>query len=335
MSKANRKSANQKSSSNRNIFIHYSPYRFAIYVLMSIFLIIIYILYIFIGTILFGVRVFLLFIVIGIVFPLYKLAFAFRDTNAKLKNISLNQSESKGGNLNEKDDKPKAYNDIFFRIYEVIAALSIYEASIGVISGTTSVAYVVSPLNGFFFRPQQIGLYFVFLITSVQFIVGTSQHFEIPSKHTSIPGPYALLNYLLILGEGVSLLGMALSVASNSLLYFAEWFISLLMIDLIWIAVYTVFNMPTYGLSLKFPYKLNQLESMFFKRSSILQIVHGYWIEGNVAFVLFLAIPIPLLYENFPNLQPALNIYIFLLIIITLAATYVNSKCLLAINAIK
>lgn len=335
MTKTNRKLANQKSSSNRDNFTAYSRYTDAIYIFVYIFLIIIYIFYIFIGIILFGERIFLFFIVMGTAFSFYKLVAAGRHTYSKLNNISLHQIGSKEDNLNEIDVKAKANNDIFFRIYEVIAALSIFEASLAVISGSTSVAKVISPLNGFYFRPQQIGLYFVFLITSVQFIVGISQHFEIPSKHTSIPGPYALLNYLLILGEAVSLLGMAISVANNSFLYFAEWFIFLLVIDLIWIAVYRVFNMPTYGLSLKFSYKLSQLESMFFKRSNTLNIVHRYWIEGNVAYVLFLTIPIPLLYENFPNIQPALNIFIFLLIIITLVATYINLICLSAINAIK
>lgn len=335
MSKVDRGPTNHKTFTYNGQILPETRSIFPLDIFILLLIIILYIIVIFTGIILFGESLFIYFSALATAVSFFLLVFIGSHTYSKINTLSLQYERSNQVIRTRSDNKPKAHNDIFFRIYEVIAALSIYEASLGIISGTTSAAHVLSPLNSFLFRPQQFVLYFVFLITSIQFMVGTSQHFEIPSKPSNIAGAYALLNYLLIIGEAVSLLGMAVSVSENSFLYFAEWYIALLIVDLIWIAVYTVFNMPSYGLNLTLPHKLNQIGGMFFLRSKILNTVHSYWVGGDVAYIVFLTVPIPLLYENVPNIQSTVNFYIFILIVITIVTTYVNSKCLLSMNVVK
>ena len=217
---------------------------------------------------------------------------------------------------------------VFYRIYEVIAALSIYEASRGVIFSIFAPNSESTPLGALFHNPAEFVLFIVFIIISIQFIVGVSKHFESEFTYTGSLNLYAIFNYILILGEAIALLSMGISVSLGNIALFSLWFIALLVIDYIWILLFRVLRVGVFGFRKALGAVLTEIGSSAMNDVIIHQVVNRYWISANIAFIIYLAIMETVAKAYVIPSEFFFYIYLLFLLVGSVISTYVNSKCL-------
>lgn len=253
-------------------------------------------------------------------------------TSIRLRRELKNLTPSKQSN----DRNNSASGDVFYRIYEVVAGLSIYVASQGIIfSGTPASLVILSPIKVASSDPVRFLVYLIFIVTSIQFIIGISQHFEFKQSLASKHGTYSLLNYILIIWQAISMLGMAEAISSNQLVYFAAWYILLLVIDTFWIFFYRIFRFQTYGFHLGLNKKVMALTGTFSQTDRIENTVHRYWLLGNFAYIFLLSILEPLIYLKIALPPGFMMNYFIVLTSVTIGTTIMNGECLSSLDLAK
>lgn len=244
------------------------------------------------------------------------------------------EGKSRTGILSSPKKNGHAPETVFYRIYEVVAALSIYEASRGVIFSVLVPKVAITPLSTLIQNPNEFLLFLVFIIISIQFIVGVSRHFESDFSFSEHMNIYAIINYILIVGEAISLLAMGISVSYGNFALFSLWFIALLVIDYFWILFFKVLRVGVFGLRSALGITVTEIDSAARNDAKVYQIVNKYWIGGNIAFIIYLSIMEPVAKGYIIPSQIFFNIYMGLMFIGTLISTVVNSKCLSALERI-
>ena len=261
----------------------------------------------------------------------YKYLSRFDGQTSKLTHENV-RIETENGNVPLKNGH--APQTVFYRIYEVVAALSIYEASKGVIFSATASNVVISPLSELFHEPVEFLMFLIFIIISIQFIVGVSKHFESDFSFSSHVSVYAIINYILIVGEAVSLLAMGISVSSSNIPLFSLWFIALLVIDYFWVLLFKIFRVGVFGFKNVLGLKIDSIESIGIEEKSVYLKVNTFWIFGNIAFIIYLSImdPVAKGYIDLPG--NFYEIYISFMLVGVSISTFINSKCLSALEKI-
>lgn len=243
------------------------------------------------------------------------------------KSNSSIQHYAKEG-LSKTNSNAHAPEIVFYRIYEVIAALSIYEASKGVIFSIFTPNLESTPLGALFHNPAEFVLFIVFIIISIQFIVGVSKHFESEFAYTGNLNLYAIFNYVLILGEAIALLSMGISVSLGNIALFSLWFIALLVIDYIWILLFKVLRIGVFGFRKALGAVLTGIGSSAMNEDIIHQAVNKYWINANISFIMYLAIMETVAKAYVIPSEFFFYIFLLSLLVGSVISTYVNSKCL-------
>jgi hypothetical protein len=246
----------------------------------------------------------------------YKGLAKFDNTTSKFPDEDLRTETDKGYSLSKNGHAPQT---VFYRIYEVVAALSIYEASKGA---------VISPLSDLFLEPVEFLMFLIFIIISIQFIAGVSRHFESDFTFSNHVNVFAFINYILIVGEAVSLLGMGISVFYGDPTIFSVWFIALLAIDYIWILLFRIFRIGIFGFKNLLGVKINDIESIGRKDKNIYMTVNNYWISADIAFIIYLSIMEPVVDGYIVLPGNFFIIYFIVMIVGVFISTYINSKCL-------
>ena len=147
-------------------------------------------------------------------------------SNKLAQNYPYDSVENGYKSFNSSGKNGRATDAVFYRIYEVVAALSIYEASRGVIFLVLTPNMEVTPLHALYQDPLEFLMFLIFIVTSIQFIVGVSKHFESEVYSSNHMGIYTIMNYLLVVGEAISLLAMGISVSQGNFAIFSLWFIA-------------------------------------------------------------------------------------------------------------
>ena len=248
----------------------------------------------------------------------------FSDENARTETYK-GYSPSKNGH---------APQTVFYRIYEVVAALSIYEASRGVIFSETVPNAVISPLSDLFQEPVEFFIFLIFIIISIQFIAGVSKHFESDFTFTNHENLYAIINYILIVGEAVSLLAMGISVSYRNIPLFSVWFIALLVIDYIWILLFRILRIGIFGFKNRLGVTISFIESRVIKEKKVYMQVNDYWMFADIAFMIYLSIMGPVVDGYIVPPVIFYEIYISFLFVGVFISSFVNSKCFLALERI-
>jgi hypothetical protein len=243
--------------------------------------------------------------------------------------------KNEAGLINSPRKNSHAPETVFYRIYEVVAAFSIYEASKGVIFSILVPNAEITPLNALFQDPQEFLMFLIFIVMSIQFIVGVSRHFESDFSFLNHMNIYAIINYVLIVGEAVSLLAMGISVSYGNFALFSLWFIALLVIDYFWILLFKILRAGGFGLKKAFGLRITDLESTLRIDLKVNQIVNKYWIGGNIAFIIYLSIMEPVAKGYIALPEIFFNVYLSLMFVGVLISTFVNSKCLSALERIQ
>lgn len=234
-----------------------------------------------------------------------------------------------------------AHESVFYRVYEVVAALSVFVASTGVlVSSSARSISVIDPITVMTSHTVQFMLFIVFIATSIQFITGTSQHFELLDEAQE-SFTVSIVRYVLISGQAVSLLAMAESVAGSSLVEFANWYIVLLIFDSLWI--FTSYIGFTEFLRLH-DFKLRTLFSNARKYLKVISLsspgtklrrtVYGYWMFGNVAYGVLLMSVLPLELTYYSPFKSFSYILVVLIVIATIVSTWFNKSCLEGLSII-
>lgn len=282
---------------------------------------------------------FIIIYIMGSVFFIIALVFNGMRTYKSLSkldssdiNTNFNVNSISNNNYPKLEKKVHATETVFYRIYEVIAALSIYEASKGIIFSIFNINTVVTPLDAFFHNPIEFILFLIFVITSIQFIVRVSNHFETRFSASGELNIYSVLNYMLVLGEAITLLSMGIAVSIESIDTFSLWFIALLVIDYVWIILFKVLRIDEFGFTKGLGLIITSLESKFRNKGKIYQEVYSYWINSNITFIIYLSIIEPLSKGYFNETIQFFYVFMVILLFGTLNSVIVNSKCLSCIS---
>jgi hypothetical protein len=236
--------------------------------------------------------------------------------------------KNEAGLINSPRKNSHAPETVFYRIYEVVAAFSIYEASKGVIFSILVPNAEITPLNALFQDPQEFLMFLIFIVMSIQFIVGVSRHFESDFSFLNHMNIYAIINYVLIVGEAVSLLAMGISVSYGNFALFSLWFIALLVIDYFWILLFKILRVSIYGLKVTPVVAITDIQSTSIDEVKSYLTVYKYWIASDIAFIIYLSIMDPIAKGYMVPPENFYNIFFILLLIGVLFSTVINSKCL-------
>ena len=249
---------------------------------------------------------------------------------------NIHLSPVKNDLVSQSSHKSKsASQSVFYRVYEVVAALSVFVASTGVLLNNTSkIPSVYNPVTIMTSHSVQFLLFIVFVITSIQFIVGTSQHFELVELESDDLA-ISLLRYILITGQAFSLLAMAESVATSSLIEFFNWYIVLLVFDTLWIFIsylnlaeflrHRNFNRRKLFTSVRRVLKLISISS---PDTKIRRFVYGYWMSANAAYLVILMSVVPDELTGHLPFRSFFTSFAVLLFAITMITTWLNKSCL-------
>jgi hypothetical protein len=258
---------------------------------------------------------------------------------SKFDKLYLEQYDTETKNISNNLHLPRksghATETVFYRIYEVVAALSIYEASRGVIFSVLAPNTEITPLSALYHEPGVFMLFLFFIIISIQFIVGVSKHFESYFSSTGHLNVYAIVNYVLILGNAISLLSMGISVSVGNFALFSLWFIALLVVDYIWILLFKVLRIGIFGFKDALGLEVTRIDSFFRDDAKIYQVVNRYWMSGNIAFIIYLSIMEPIAEGYITPQKDFFYVYLVLLLIGVFISTFVNSKCLSELDKIE
>lgn len=300
------------------------------------FITILYIILVFVFTEVSGYSYFIFAFYVGVVSSSIILFFSGRSTYLFLGRVNKAmplipfESQNSSDRSEKKKRLPRRAPDfVFYRIYEVVAAFSIYQASRGLIFGKATSINELPPIGTFISNPVNFLLYSVFIVTSVQFIIGTSHHFEVESlPYQRRHDDTSIVNYLLMMGEAISLLAMGFAVASGQIASFCGWYIALLLLDIVWIIAFRVLRISEFGYNTKLGKRISELDKMFQTRARITNTVNRYWLNGNIAYILYLAIMEPVIYNVVLPLGSFYTLFVCVLFFFTAGSTFVNSRCL-------
>lgn len=237
---------------------------------------------------------------------------ATKTTNNSLKKIPSQNRNS--GNLTISENKSAhAPEIVFYRVYEIVGGLSIFEASSGFIKGIGTDLTIY---------PLQIMIFIVFLFVSIQFILGTSQQFELIKIDLAYDHKQLMFNYFLIIFQAVFLLGMSISVSLNNLFDYIFWYPLLLAIDLIWIYLYEKLRKNQISSA------ISEINSKVFWHDFSHKTVKEFWIWTNLAFITYSFILL-----SAETIKSSLSHFILLsyvigLLITTVIIARLNFKCL-------
>ncbi len=248
----------------------------------------------------------------------------FHDSNTGTFNEAYNNKSVSSQNSR---GSGHATETVFYRIYEVVAALSIYEASRGVIFSLLPPNAEITPLSALFLDPKEFMLFLIFIITSIQFIVGVSRHFESEISFDKRLNLYPLVNYILVLGEAISLLSMGISVSLGSFSFFSLWFVGLLVIDYIWILLFRVLRIGIFGFKKALGATITELDSVAREDANVYRIINRYWMNGNIAFIFYLSIMEPVASGYVIPFKNFFYMYLGLMLVGIAISTFVNSRC--------
>ncbi len=238
--------------------------------------------------------------------------FGFRNVIFSLNKIPLLETTSENEAIFEKKNT-HASEVVFYRVYEIVGGLSIFEASSGFIHGVGL---------DFDSNPLQVLIFIIFLFVSIQFILGTSQQFELIKIGLRFNHNLSIINYFLIISQAVALLGMSFSISLNNVFDFVSWYVFLLAIDLAWIYLYEILRTK----QLRRPiFEINiQVSWHDFTHETVKE----FWIWTDLAFILYSSILLSAdtLKFQLPNFY--LSTYVIDLLLITIAVAVINFTCL-------
>lgn len=287
----------------------------------------------------FFIKAYLVYFLIFATLPFYyllRITLNTRQALGKEKPSSLNSSDfSKGPRRSLAE-----FERVLATVFEVVIGLAIFEASLGILSPNFNRGWITitSPLHVIAAYPIVFLMYVVFIITSVQYLMGGISHFhgEIPSisKGTSF------FNFLLLIGQAITILGMALSIVDRDIVMFSIWYIGLIVMDIVWLgtlvtpihhiqytfdSIVTTFGKNIIATSKESTSKTNTINPEL----NIRRTIYEYWLNGNFSYFAFLLVAEPLVYVKPTGVQYyeiAVAIELFAMTI--LSTFYANIKCL-------
>ena len=276
----------------------------------------------------FGATSFIYFFILGTIGGIVLLVISGNALQRDLDSI-----RSRMGLVEAKKSKgERASEVIFYRIYEVIAALAVYVSSTGIIFNQSNQSLLMSPLQSLTNYPFKFIIYAIFIITSIQYIMGTSKHFEIEGPVFRTHGIFGIVNYTLIMGEASSLLAMGYSVAKYDIILFGVWYIALLVIDSLWVFLFKIMRITEFGSLYNLSKKITKIDSLFQNEHKLSSSVSEYWMKGNIAYIVFLFILEPVLYGIVVTSSLFIHIFVVLLLIMTAISTFFNSKAMQSLS---
>ena len=232
------------------------------------------------------------------------------------------------------------FERVLATVFEVVIGLAIFEASLGILSPTFNqgVITITSPLHVIVGYPIVFLMYVVFIITSVQYLMGGTSHFH--RNITDISKGTSFFNFLLLIGQAITILGMALSIVDRDIVMFSIWYIGLIVMDIVWLGTlvtpihyiqYTFYLVVTTigknitAISKETAPKINTINTEL----NIRQIIYEYWLNGNLSYFAFLLVAEPLVYVKPTGVQYyEIAVAIELLAMTILSTFYANIKCL-------
>ncbi len=259
-----------------------------------------------------------------------------RNSLAKIKDLpTVANLDFKGGAKNKLEE----FERILAAVFEVLIGLAIFEASLGILSfnfaqGEISIS---SPLHVFLRYPAMSLVYVVFIMTSAQYLMGGASHFR---KGLPYSKNISFINFLLLIGQAITILGMSLSIVDTNIVMFAIWYIGLIVMDIIWLGTLVT---PFHFISYEFSFFLRSIGTAFAPdtdksppeiikadaENSSRKTIYGFWINGNFAYLTFLLVAEPLVYIKPAGQQYFETFIAFELFIMTLVSTFLaNVKCL-------
>lgn len=234
------------------------------------------------------------------------------------------------------DRAAKALQRIFGTTVEVVIGVGIVTATLGLISlgGGFSPTGVLSPLQALLTRPYQVVIYVIYMVTTIQFLLGDQLHFGLRTEETHPELPSTNFSFLFI--EALTLFGMGASVAANALVPFFAWFLTLLIVDFLWIVLVVV---PYHdgkdhwtGATIRaaLPKSLSLRWTCSCDRGAACEKMeaYGFWLSTDLLFMAFLLPVAPAL--TFPSLAKEWSEVIHLgsiaLLLVVLLAAVANSR---------
>ena len=287
----------------------------------------------------FFIKAYLIYFFIFATLPFYcliRITLNTRQALGKEEPSSLNSSDfSKGPKRSLAE-----FERVLATVFEVVVGLAIFEASLGILSPNFNQGGITisSPLHVIATSPIVFLLYVVFIITSVQYLMGGISHF-----HGKIPGiskGTSFLSFLLLIGQAITILGMALSIVDRDIVMFSIWYIGLIIMDIVWLGTLVT---PIYHIQ----YTFDSVVTTFGKYNiatskestpktiainpelNVRKTIYEYWLNGNFSYFAFLLVAEPLVYVKPTGVQYyEIAIAIELFVMTILSTFYANIKCL-------
>lgn len=118
-------------------------------------------------------------------------------------------------------------------IFQVIVSLSLFEGTVYLLTSESG-TLIFSPFSIILKEPIEFLKYIILLVVVAQFFIGGSYQLEIIGNDEE-SSSYFVTNFILLLGESLTLLAMALAVRGSNPVFFLSWYFALLIIDQLWI----------------------------------------------------------------------------------------------------
>ncbi len=226
---------------------------------------------------------------------------------------NLTKSRNNSGNT-----RIGEFERVLGSVFEVIIGLAIFEATIGMLSPKfmEGVIKISSPIRVLLTSPATFAIYIVFILTSTQYLMGGSSHLSGAMSEAS--KSLSFINYLLLIGQAIAILAMALSIVDYEVILFSIWYIVLIIIDILWLGILVL--------------PMHNIRSIVDKPSLMIEskeTIYKFWINGNLAYLSFLLIAEPLLYVKPLGFQYYDILIVSVLLLMTIISTFfANVKCL-------
>ncbi len=247
---------------------------------------------------------------------------------------SLDKDLTDGRN-NSINTKTGEFERVLGTVFEVLIGLAIFQATIGILSPRfmEGVVMISSPIRVIQTSPATFCIYIVFILTSTQYLLGGSSHLRGVMYEAS--KSISFINYLLLIGQAIAILAMALSIVDYEVVLFSIWYISLIIIDILWLGTLVL---PIHDVRDFFSDLWKVVKEDSEKKDSMIEnreTIYKFWINGNLAYLSFLLIAEPLLYVKPLCFQYYDIIIAILLLSMTIISTFfANIMCLESLQAV-
>lgn len=234
------------------------------------------------------------------------------------------------------------FERVLSTVFEVVIGLAIFEASLGILSPAFDLGKITisSPLHIIVASPIVFLMYVIFIMTSVQYLMGGTSHLR--GKIPDITKGSSFLNFLLLIGQAITILGMSLSVVDRNIVIFSIWYIGLIIMDVIWLGtLITPFHEKQDESGLPSRISGRDIETSNESTTitnatnqegvgiTIYRSIYTYWVNGNFSFLAFLLLAEPLVYIKPTGvLYYEIAIVIELFVMTIISTFYANIKCL-------